>query len=244
MSNKKITELTQYNTPVDADVLPVVDTGNNTTKKITWAYIKSVLKTYFDTLYVALTGNQVVAGIKTFSSFPVTPSSAPTTDYQTANKKYVDDNIVAVPVKATGAEITTGTDDAKFATPKAMADAGVNTRLKSKVKTATRDLTVATGDVAYTGIGFTPTAIIVFASIPAGYGESEGICDSAKAVMSINYQQAGLSTADTTAFCVITTAGGNQSAIVKTLDADGFTLTWTKTSSPTGTASLIFLCLR
>ena len=37
------------------------------------------------------TGNQTIAGIKTFSSFPVTPSSAPTTDYQAANKKYADD---------------------------------------------------------------------------------------------------------------------------------------------------------
>lgn len=37
------------------------------------------------------TGAQTLAGVKTFSSFPVTPSSAPTTDYQVANKKYVDD---------------------------------------------------------------------------------------------------------------------------------------------------------
>ncbi len=40
-----------------------------------------------------LAGNQTVAGVKTFSSFPVTPSSAPTTDYQVANKKYVDDSV-------------------------------------------------------------------------------------------------------------------------------------------------------
>lgn len=40
-----------------------------------------------------LTGNQTIAGIKTFSSFPITPSSAPTTDYQAANKKYVDDEV-------------------------------------------------------------------------------------------------------------------------------------------------------
>ena len=42
---------------------------------------------------VNLTGDETVAGVKTFSSFPITPGSAPTTDYQTANKKYVDDNI-------------------------------------------------------------------------------------------------------------------------------------------------------
>ena len=30
--------------------------------------------------------------ILTFGNFPITPSSAPTTNYQVANKKYVDDN--------------------------------------------------------------------------------------------------------------------------------------------------------
>ena len=39
---------------------------------------------------VLLTGDQTVAGVKTFTSFPVTPSSAPTTNYQVANKAYVD----------------------------------------------------------------------------------------------------------------------------------------------------------
>jgi hypothetical protein len=44
-------------------------------------------------------GNAIIthsAGALTFSVFPVTPSSAPTTDYQVANKKYVDDNGGAV----------------------------------------------------------------------------------------------------------------------------------------------------
>ena len=36
-----------------------------------------------------LTTNQTVAGIKTFSSFPLTPSTDPTEDYQVTNKKYV-----------------------------------------------------------------------------------------------------------------------------------------------------------
>ena len=43
-----------------------------------------------------LTGNQTIAGVKTFSSFPVTPSSDPTTNYQVANKKYVDDSVVSL----------------------------------------------------------------------------------------------------------------------------------------------------
>lgn len=43
-----------------------------------------------DTVVVKLTGDQSVAGIKTFTSSPVIP--APTTDLQAATKKYVDDS--------------------------------------------------------------------------------------------------------------------------------------------------------
>lgn len=49
-------------------------------------------ETEIDNFAVKLTGNQNVAGVKAFSDFPTTPSSAPSTDYQMANKKYVDDN--------------------------------------------------------------------------------------------------------------------------------------------------------
>ncbi len=43
--------------------------------------------------FVDKTSAQTVAGVKTFSDFPVTPSSAPTSDYEVANKKYVDDSV-------------------------------------------------------------------------------------------------------------------------------------------------------
>jgi len=36
------------------------------------------------------TGNETIAGVKTFTSFPVTPSSLPSSDYEVANKVYVD----------------------------------------------------------------------------------------------------------------------------------------------------------
>ncbi len=68
--------------------------------------------------FVDLTNPQTVAGVKTFSSFSITPSSAPTTDYQVANKKYVDDNISSGAVTSvftrTG-DITAQTNDYTWA---------------------------------------------------------------------------------------------------------------------------------
>jgi len=46
---------------------------------------------------VKLTGDQTIDGIKTFLQFPFTPSSAPTSNFQVANKKYVDDNAGGLP---------------------------------------------------------------------------------------------------------------------------------------------------
>lgn len=51
MADQKITDLTNYTPPIDADVIPIVDNTTSSTKKVTWANIKATLKTYFDTLY-------------------------------------------------------------------------------------------------------------------------------------------------------------------------------------------------
>jgi hypothetical protein len=112
---------------------------------------QKAIKTYVDTNYVAMTGNQTIAGIKTFSYVPVIPSSAPTADYEMANKKYVDDMASAgvpdatesTPGKAelaTQAETDNGTDDERIVTPKKLATttnipAGVATALGGKVST-------------------------------------------------------------------------------------------------------------
>jgi len=51
MANQKITDLTAGTTPIDADVMPYVDSTGPTTKKVTWANVKATLNTYFATIF-------------------------------------------------------------------------------------------------------------------------------------------------------------------------------------------------
>lgn len=83
-----IGDLTAKTSLTDNDVLVIEDSADSyALKKIT----RANLKTDITDNSVLKTGNQTVAGVKTFSSFPVTPSSAPSNNYDVANKKYVDD---------------------------------------------------------------------------------------------------------------------------------------------------------
>jgi len=114
--------------------------------------------------------------------------------------------------------------------------------LTSKVITSTRVLSVASGDVAYTGVGFTPTVIHAIACETSSTGVSSiGFSDSAKN----NYCNCFYGALGGAFLMKVGSTGTSyQTAIVKSYDADGFTLTWTKTGSPTTTANLYFLCLK
>ena len=62
-----INSLDAKNTPIDADMIGLMDSASsNIWKKLSWAYIKATLKTYFDTLY----------GIWTLTSNLLHPSNA------------------------------------------------------------------------------------------------------------------------------------------------------------------------
>lgn len=131
----------------------------------------------------------------------------------------------------------------------AVGSGGVTTRLSSKIIEITRDLAADSGDVAYTGVGFLPSAIIVFGGT-GGNGFNIGMADSAKTnrvltkyADSTNYVNAAGSIGSNLIFYSVT-SGNRQTAIVKSYDADGFTLTWTKTGSPTGIITLEVLCFR
>jgi len=50
-----------------------------------------------DSTVVRTSGDQSIGGVKSFSSFPVTPTAAPDADFEVANKKYVDDGLSGAP---------------------------------------------------------------------------------------------------------------------------------------------------
>jgi len=111
-----------------------------------------------------------------------------------------------------------------------------------------RDTSAAGADVAYTGVGFKPKGIIFMALQNSADEMSIGF--DTKVALSAMYDGNALSAnvwanAGTT-ISIYPLEGSStvQSAIVKTFDADGFTLTWTKTGSPTGTALVNYIAFR
>lgn len=70
---------TAKTTPVDADMVGLMDSaGSNILKKLSWANIKSTIKTYFDTLYWSVTKTQPTGNV------------VGTTDTQTLTNKKVN----------------------------------------------------------------------------------------------------------------------------------------------------------
>jgi len=94
----RTTELAQGTAATSHNNLTNLELANTT---ITWGHVDDQVQSFY--------------GVKTFNSFPVTPSSAPTSDYEVANKKYVDDNGgSSSPLTTKGDVYTYSTTDARL----------------------------------------------------------------------------------------------------------------------------------
>lgn len=139
--DEKISALTAASSLNDADINYIVQGGIS--KKFTFTVLKAFLKTYFDTLYV-----QTGASIRTLLG--ISTLSGSNTGDQT------------LPVKASAAEINTGTDDTKFATSKSITDSNVAFLADIPVKCSGAEITTGTDDTkfstpkALTDAGLTP----------------------------------------------------------------------------------------
>jgi hypothetical protein len=114
-----------------------------------------------------------------------------------------------------------------------------------KVGNFTRSQSASGGDVAYTGVGFQPKAIVfcwgVDATSSLGIGFSDGTNHGAATQATtgnVRVQQSYcIQTLDTTTW--------EEDALVKTFDSDGFTLTWSNGGSPpSATIEVIYIAFR
>jgi hypothetical protein len=114
------------------------------------------------------------------------------------------------------------------------------------VGTFTRAMDAASGDVSYTGTGFTPSFLIVF-SVLGNASSSVGLAGSSHSYVNVVY---GAATTyyqpnDSTCIWILEESGKEQKASLKTFDSNGFTLTWIKVGSPaSATAQNYYIAFR
>jgi len=108
----------------------------------------------------------------------------------------------------------------------------------------TRDCHAASGDVSYTGVGFKPSAIIFISSVSANsisFGVWTPNYDGSWGM----YGTTITGVTDNTVIQHVNSAGSAfNNAIVKSVDADGFTLTWTESTGFTATGYTLYIAFR
>ncbi len=109
-----------------------------------------------------------------------------------------------------------------------------------KVLQFTRQLAAGAGDVSYTGFGFCPKVVIILFGLTGGaYQIGFSAFDVAKTNLCIHLLTTALAEAPAVIVSLIETAAtALQTAVVKSIDSNGFTLTWTKVGTPSATGYL------
>ncbi len=115
-----------------------------------------------------------------------------------------------------------------------------------KVSNISYDVSTATGTQVVTGIGFKPSAIIMVSGIEPTGAVSWGFADSTqeRGILGNSGGVIGQVEGANALAGLIVSSGNQATAVISTFDSDGFTLSWTKTGTPTGTAFISFIALR
>ncbi len=116
-----------------------------------------------------------------------------------------------------------------------------------KVGSTTRDMSSASGTQAITGIGFQPKCVIfIMGSTTPSANSSIGIDDGTGALCLYDAQSTSADSngLDANSSIRYEASGGDQQGSISAFGADGFTITWVKTSAPTGTATIGYLAMR
>ena len=118
------------------------------------------------------------------------------------------------------------------------------TDTRYKVVTFSRDVSLASGTQAITGVGFQGKAMELFMYKDGGFQASWGKTDGTTTSCGPIYLTAGTFTGGGSDISRWYDSGGSMTTVFTSFDADGFTLTHTKTTAPIGTANYIAIVYR
>ena len=121
------------------------------------------------------------------------------------------------------------------------------TATRYKVGAFTRDLTLAAGTQAVTGVGFAPQAIFFMASVGGVPGRTSwGISDGTTSRALFDHHPTYADSFNLTAIPIylVESPGVDSYGALSSFDSDGFTISWTKAGSPTGTATIFYIAFK
>ena len=113
-----------------------------------------------------------------------------------------------------------------------------------------RTNTDADGSQAVTGVGFTPSRVIFFANIADTGSVSltvNGFLSASivsQGVRNLHEETADDWTGTTVSVSMVTTTATENNATLTSFDTDGFTVSWVKAGSPTGTTTIRFMAIK
>lgn len=115
----------------------------------------------------------------------------------------------------------------------------------SVISSTTYDLSTASGTKTISGLAFQPSLVVFLSSVAGGgttvasIGFDNGTLPGSVSKIGTNWN------ISTTNSLVLTTSGGNnQVGHITSFTSDGFVITFTKTGTPTGTATIVFLAFK
>jgi len=229
-------------------VVEILMTAEHWNKMVEWAEEEHNQDgTHDDTKVAMLAGSQTFSGEKTFSSGLKTD----TISEKTADNGVTIDGVLLKDNQVNTDQINEKTADNGVAIDGILLKDNLLTsgilgysHTRFKVGSFTRDLSAAAGDQQVTGVGFEPKAVVFIGSVNATVPFSVGVSDATtNGAVALNGAFTNW-TIDNYCIILVSSSGNYQQAVVKSFDSDGFTMTWSKINSPSGSAKIYYLAFR
>lgn len=140
--------------------------------------------------------------------------------------------------------LTTTTQATTDSSTNAATTAYVQNNINYFVGQFTYDVSTASGTQAITGLGFKPKSLVMFSSI-AGQAltASWGMATQGGRVMLLQDSNGNFQSLNTGMIYLNPSASNTATGNLSSFDSGGFTIAWTKSGTPTGTATIMYLAL-